>query len=164
MEIRITGGAKLRAVAAEIKALGDKGLGKQMSAALRQAAKPVQAAIRTEIDDVMPSRGGYRATISKTLRFRTAVKTSTRQSAFVLTTYADGTSQRRDIVALNAGRLRHPVYGRSRTTRHGRQPNPWSATRIRAGFFDRGTAKAAAAAEEEMGKVLDEFRDQLAGR
>lgn len=161
MHVRIEGGAKLRVVAAGIKAEGDKGLGKQMSAGLRKAAKPVEQSLRAEFAAVLPSRGGYRAVASKSQRFRTAVRSSARTGYFELTTFAEGKSQRRDIRALDAGRLRHPVFGRSRNTRRGRVPNPWAMTSISPGFFKRGTEKAGRLAEAEMRTVLDDFAGRL---
>jgi hypothetical protein len=69
-----------------------------------------------------------------------------------LTTYAKGKKERRDLPSMNAGRLRHPVFGRrsakgKRTRGH-----------HRAGFYDRGTAKAADEAEKQLLVVLDDFQ------
>lgn len=164
MDIRVTGSVRLRTVAAEIKATGDKGLGKEMTAALRRAALPVQLAIRAEAEQAMPSRGGYRELFSKSLRFRTTVRSTARTGFVQVVTFADGTKERRDIGRLNQGQLRHPVYGRSRNSRRGRIPNPWAVTRIPADFFGRGTRNAMAAAEREMAGVLDDYAARLAGR
>jgi hypothetical protein len=163
LDARITGAAQLRQVAKAIKAAGDKGLSKELSAALRKAGgKPVQAAIRREADAVMPSRGGYQGDFGRSLRFRTTIRAAGRTASVRLVTFADGTRERRDIRALDRGLLRHPVYGRSRRLRGGaRQANPWAVTRIRSGFHDRGTARAADDAEREIGVVLDAFADRL---
>lgn len=160
--VRIEGSAELKRVAAQIKAQGGKGLGREMSAGLRKASRPVQDSVRREFAAALPSRGGYRATASKSQRFRTSVKSGARTGFVQLTTFAEGTSQRREIRALNAGVLRHPVYGRSRNTRTGRRPNPWAVTRIRSGFFDRGTDEARPLAEAAMRDVLDDFARRLA--
>jgi hypothetical protein len=58
--------------------------------------------------------------------------------------------------------LRHPVFGRSRTTRRGRRPNPWSVTSIKAGFHDRGVENAADEAEKRLAQVRDDFSARLA--
>ncbi len=122
----------------------------------------MQAAVGDEFGKVLPSRGGYQDEASRSVRFRTAVRTAGRTAAFRITTFADGKSERRDIRALDAGRLRHPVYGRSRTIPgRGRVPNPWAVTRIEAGFFRRGTDRAAADAERQMITVLDDFASRL---
>lgn len=164
---QIQGAHELRRLGAQMKAAGDKGLGKEMAAALRKVAQPVEAAVRREADAVMPNRGGYRAVFSRSVKFRVSQRIGARRAALELKTYAEGTKQRRDIVALNRGNLRHPVFGRSRRIAHGpragtAQPNPWSVTRIRADFFGRATARAADVATREVGKVLDDYARRLA--
>jgi hypothetical protein len=164
VDMRIDGSALLRQVADHIRVTGDRGLSKEMSAGLRRAAKPIQAAIRASAEETMPETGGYAAEFTKSVRFRTAVRAGGRAASFRLTTFADGKSQRRDIRALNSGKLRHPVYGRSRRLRGGtdRVPNPWSITQIKPGFWDRGTDSAAGEAEKEMITVLDGLAARLA--
>jgi hypothetical protein len=163
----IQGRAQLRRLGEQIKATGDKGLGREMAAAIRKAAKPIEAAISREADAVMPSAGGYRATFSKSMKFRVALRIGARRASLTMHTFATGTKERRDIGALNKGTLRHPVFGRSRRIKVGpragtAQPNPWSVTAIRPDFFGRGTAAAGDVAEREIAKVRDEFSKRLA--
>lgn len=161
IDVHITGAAALKRVAAQVRASGNKGLGKEMAAGLRRAAKPVQTAIRREYGE-LPARGGYAGVFSKSVRFRTAVRTGSRTASFRLLTFADGTHQRRDIDALEAGRLRHPVYGRTRAGRSGRRTsNPWVVQRVRGDYHKRGTDSAADEAEREMTKVLDDLASRL---
>ena len=160
---QIQGIAQVRRLAAAVKATGDKGLGREMSAALRKTAKPIEVSVRREADAAMPASGGYQALLSKSLRFRASARSGTRTATLKLKTFADGTNERRDIRALEKGQLRHPVYGRSRTVRgRGRVPNPWAVTVIRAGFHRRGTENAGDEAARELGKVLDDFAARLA--
>lgn len=162
VSVRINGSPELRRVADGIRAAGAKGLGKELSAGLRKVAKPVQAAIKTSAEETMPKKGGYEAAFSKSLRFRTALRNARRDAFFRLTTFADGETERRDIRALEVGKLRHPVHGRTRPKRGGgRQANPWSVTTVKAGFHERGIKDAAAEAERQMIPVLDEFADRL---
>jgi hypothetical protein len=163
MQVTVTGQEKLRALAAHIRAEADKGLGRELSAALKRAAKPVQDAIQAEFTAVLPQRGGYRAVASKSVRFRTTLRANARAGSFRITTFAVGKAERRDIRRLNKGELRHPVYGRSRNTRHGRIPNPWATTRIEPNFHDRAISRSAGAVEKEMVKVLDEYAARLKG-
>jgi hypothetical protein len=161
IDVSITGAAALRRVAAQVRASGDKGLGREMSRGLQRAAKPVQAAIRREYLK-LPVAGGYAGVFSKSVRFRTAVRTGARTASFRLLTYADGAHQRRDIDAVEAGRLRHPVYGRTRAGRAGRRTsNPWAVQAIAGGYHRRGTDSAADEAESEMAKVLDDLSSRL---
>jgi hypothetical protein len=162
VEVRIDGGARLRQVAADIRATGDKGLGRQMSRALDATTKPISAAIKAEAMRVMPESGGYREALTKSLRHRTSQRTAGRTAQLKLITYADGTGQRRDVESLEKGELRHPVYGRSRNVRGKRVPSPWAVTRIRPGFHERGTKNAGDEAGQRLGAVLDDFAARLA--
>lgn len=134
-----------------------------MSAALRKASKPVQVAIAAAFADTLPQRGGYRATATKSMRFRATVQATTRTGRVRIIAFAVGEKERRDLPRINKGELRHPVFGRSRTVRgRGRVPNPWATTKVPARFFDRGTAKAADDAETQLIEVLDGFAERLA--
>lgn len=164
LEARIGGASQLRQVAAQIRATGDRGLGQQMSRALAKATNPVREEIRVSAADTMPS--GYQETLTKSLRFRTSVRAAARQASVRLITTGAGKAERRDVRALEKGDLRHPVFRRSRRITRGVragsiQLNPWTITKIRAGFHERGTDKAADAAERELTKVLDDFASRL---
>jgi len=165
LEVVISGQAKLQALAEQIQAEGNKGLGREMTAALRRVSKPIQAEVTEEYSG-LPARGEYVNTFTKSMKWRTALRGAARSASFRLLLFGEGEHERRDIKALEAGRLRHPVFGRSRRVRRGarrgsRDKNPWAVTSIRGGYFERGTDRAADAVEREMAKVLDEFVDRL---
>ncbi|MBW8801111.1 MAG: hypothetical protein JF597_48470, partial [Streptomyces sp.] len=94
----------------------------------------------------------YAPLFSASLRFRTALRTGSRTASLRLVTFADGKRERRDIRAINAGALRHPLFGHRKH---------WYTTRVRAGFFERATAEAADRAEAAMITVLDDFAKRL---
>lgn len=160
VEVRIEGLAAFGAVARQMRAQGNKTLEREMIRALDRTVKPVEAAVRAEYEN-LPSRGGYAATFSRSLRLRLGRRTGGRSAQLTIRAYAEGTSQRRDIEALEDGRLRHPVYGRSRPTRRGRRGNPWAVTAVRGGYFRRGTDDAADSAEKAMAQVVQEFAEKL---
>jgi hypothetical protein len=162
MDVEIAGSAELRRLAAQIRAEGAKGLGQEFGKALKKASAPVEREIRSEYK-ALPSGGGYSALFSKSLRFRNQLRAAGRQASYRLTTFANGTGERRDIEALEGGRLRHPVYGRSRAgKRKGeRIANPWAVTTVKGGFHRRGTDGALDEAEREMTKVVDEYASRL---
>lgn len=163
LNFEVSGGAKLAVVAQHYRAVGDRGLGRQMSKALTDVTKPLQRDIRDEADRTMPVRGGYRATVARSLRFRTSVSTAARSASVRLITYADGKSERRDVVALDAGRLRHPVFGRSGRRGGRRVARPWATTSIRAGFYARPTRDAGDKVARQMHGVLDALYTELKG-
>jgi hypothetical protein len=111
----------------------------------------------------MPRSGGYNAVFGKSLRFRVSKRLAGQTADVSLITYADGTSERRDIRALEDGRLRHPVFGRSRDGgRKGeRVVNPWAVTKIRAGFHKRDTADAMDKAADALEDVIEDYAQRL---
>jgi hypothetical protein len=161
IDARITGAQQLRAVAVHIRTTGDKGLGRQFGTALGKALDPVTKAIDASAEETMPS--GYAPTLTRSLKHRRSTRTDARQATVVLATYADGKKERRDLPALEAGRLKHPVFGRFRRTRRGDlKPNPWVSQRIRPGFHERGTETAGDEAEKQILAVVDDFTQRLA--
>lgn len=167
LEVRIRGAANLRRVADQIRTEGRKPLAREMANAISKAIEPVKLSIAREADEVMPSRGGYQSTFSRSLGFRQSRRTSGNSATVILLVYASGAKERRDINALNRGSLRHPVYGRSHKIKRGVRtgtirPNPWTVTRIRPGFFDRGTDKAMGEAEKGLLQVIDDFVERIA--
>lgn len=166
LEVSLVGQADLRRLAEHLKGEGDKGLGREMSAALRKVAKPTQAAVEAEYESGLPKAGGYAATFTRSIKWRTTVRGGARSASFRLLLFGDGAHERRDIKALEDGRLRHPIYGRSRRIRRGirrgsRDPNPWAVTSIKGGYFGRGTDSSADKTEVEMAKVLADFAQRL---
>jgi hypothetical protein len=159
VNVQISGIAELHRLVAQIKATGDKGLGRQMSRALAGVVAPVEAAIIESAADTMPS--GYKDTLTRSMKHRRTSRAAARLASLRLTTFADGVAERRDLPSLERGRLRHPVFGRSRRTRRGRRPNPWASTAVRPGFYERGVVKAGSLAERQLQAVLDDFADRL---
>jgi hypothetical protein len=152
LDVRISGAEQLRKVAAQIQATGDKGLGREMGRALNKAIEPIKTAIAESAAETMPS--GYRGVLTASLKHRRTQRTAARTASLKLTTFAPGKRERRDVVRLNKGQLRHPVFGRRR--------KPWTTTAIRPGFYDRGTKGAMPEVEKRLGEVLDDFARRLA--
>lgn len=151
IDVRISGAEQIHALAKHIKELGDAGLGREMAQALTKAVDPIGKAINDEAAKVAPS--GYVEALTRSLKHRRSVRNSRTQASVRLTTQARGKQDLRDLPSLNAGSLRHPVFGRRRS--------PWFVTRITSGFYDRGTEKAAAAAEQQLQVVIDDFTQRL---
>jgi hypothetical protein len=169
LEVKITGAATFHQVAARMRAEGRKDLSRDMGAAIARAAEPVKVAITREAEKVMPNEGGYRELLTGSLKHRQSRRLAGQQAQVIIATYADGTKERRDIVALNKGNLRHPIFGRSYRYKVGARAgsirrNGWAVTRIRAGFHDRGVAEAADLAQAQLIKVVEEFAGRLAGK
>jgi hypothetical protein len=167
LEARIDGATALKQFADHLKREGDKGLAKQMSRALGKAVEPVKASIEAEAEKTMPSSGGYASLLTKSLRHRMSRRTGTREAQIRLTTYADGTEEKRDLPRLEKGELRHPVWGRSRKLKRGHRAgtiirNPWAVTSIRPGFHRRGTDEAIDKAQDALLGVIQDYARRLA--
>lgn len=150
LEVRIAAG-EISKLAAQIRTSGQKDLAKELGAALDKVVPPVQAAIRESAAETMPS--GYVWALTRSLQWRNTRRAGSQRASLRLVTYADGKSEKRDIGALEDGRLRHPLYGRRAAT--------WYVTRIRPGFHKRGTDKAADQVVEQLDLVVREFTQKL---
>lgn len=163
LEISVHGAATVRKVAAQMRAAGKENLADNMARALSKSVDPVKTSIRESAAATMPHSGGYAAVLDKSLRFRVGSRGGGNTAQVTLATYADGTSERRDVVALEGGKLRHPVFGRSSAGRRKgeRIAHPWAVTSIRAGFHQRGTEGAMDSAEKAMIEVVEKYAAKL---
>ena len=146
-----TSGAELRYFAAKLRKAAAQDLTRVLKRAQRNAVKPLQKEIKTEALASLPKRGGYNATMSKAVK--TSVSGGTPGRPLIVRVYARGKVEERDVAAVNAGRLRHPVFGVWR-----RKVPP---TLVRPGFVDRPVDKLAdkvlEASADEVGQLLEEI-------
>lgn len=137
----IRGGAELRYVAAELRRQAARGLTNELRRAQRAAVRPLQTAIRAEAGLTLPQAGGYAPLMARTVK-ATAVGLGLKMRIRV---FARGRTELRDVAAVNAGRLRHPLFG---DRKH------WYVTHVRPGFVDRPV--------DELGdRVVSESLDAL---
>jgi hypothetical protein len=145
-----TSGAELRYFAAKLRKAAARDLTRVLKRAQRNAVKPLQKEIKTEALASLPKRGGHNATMSKAVK--TSVSGGTPGRPLIVRVYARGKVEERDVAAVNAGRLRHPVFGHRGT---------WKVTRVRPGFVDRPVDKLAdkvlEASADEVGQLLEEI-------
>jgi len=152
LEVRIDGTAALKRLAVQIRTEGRKDLARELDKALAKTVVPVERAIKLSSAQTMPKSGGYAGEMSRALKFKTQKRTGGNSCSYTLITYADGKAERRDIRALEAGNLRHPVHGNR---------NTWALTKIRAGFHKRGTDNAADEAVKQLDSVVRDFSARL---
>lgn len=163
----MTGGDGLRSVRRALREVGDKGLGRELSAGLMRAAKPLAPEVRATALRLMPS--GYAPVLSRSLRFRTAVRETRHTARVTYRVYGDGQAERRDVPTLDKGVLRHPVFGRTRRLRHHARhratsmANPWVAQPIPAGFVSGPVDALAPRARREMDAVIQGVADKIKG-
>jgi len=153
VELRINGAATLHKVAAQFRREANKDLSRELSNALAKAIEPVKTSIRQSAEETMPRKGGYNPVFVKSMRFRVNRNTRGADGSATLVTFADGKTERRDIRALEQGKLRHPLF---------KNRDRWYTTRIREGFHRRGTDNALDEAQKQISQVADDFLKRLA--
>ena len=150
LEVTVTGAATFTRVAAQVRAEGSKDLSRALGRALEKVTRPVTASITAEADKAMPS--GYKELLTGSLRHRASRRNGGQQAQLIIRTYADGKKERRDLPSLEAGKLRHPLFGRKKV---------WYVTSVTPGFHRRGTELAADEATEALDKVVKDFAARL---
>lgn len=149
--VQVQPGRDLTTVRRNLRQIGDKGLSRQLSAGLQRAAKPFRPAVQKSAAELMPS--GYGPILSKSLRYRTAVRERRGSASVQIRLYGEGKAEKRDIPAINRGTLRHPVFGRRKS--------PWVSQRVPAGFVDRPADRLGPAMAKEMQAVVDHVADLI---
>lgn len=158
----------LLALRRDLKTIQAQGLGKDLQRGLSAAAKPLRPAIQAEAAATLPKGGGYNAVMSKSVRARNTVRSDRLSALITVTIYSAGKKERRDIVRVDAGVLRHPVYGRSRRLRRGPRAgtsirNPWSVTSVPPGFASRPIERLGPAVSKAGREVVDDLMRKLKG-
>jgi hypothetical protein len=117
---------ELRYVADRLRKAAARDLTRELAKGQRAAFRPLQKEIAAEALATLPKRGGYNVTMAKAIKV--TVTTGFGRNALQARVYAKGKDEARDVRRVNAGELRHPLFGRR---------SNWHTTRVRAGFVDR---------------------------
>lgn len=113
---------RFRTVIAALKANDNAALNKRFRRSMGKAVAPMGKAVRAEIPPTMPK--GYEGVLGGSLKLRTSVT----GRGVRVTAMAKGKGELRDLPALDAGKLRHPLFGNRKR---------WYVQRIKPGFFTR---------------------------
>lgn len=143
---RVSGQAQIRHVQG-ILTTSRAQLQRDMVPGVRQALRPIKPDIIQETS-TLPSRGGYAALLAGAVRVSTSVSSGAVIKASAKVT-AKGKREERDVNIVNAGRLRHPVFGNRKV---------WRTTRVRPGFITRPIDRA----RDRVVDVAIKARDSLA--
>lgn len=140
MRIQVTGAGDLYRLAHALNEAGDKSLKRELDKGSREAGKVLADEVQQHTKDYIPQ--GFEARWDQYFETKTEVRlVQSRRISVVF--WARGKRERRDIRAINAGRLRHPVYGRNRRLKDGTlRANPWVEQKIRAGLVDEPARRA----------------------
>lgn len=148
-DVRVVGAERFAQVARELKAAGDKGLRRELFKGLNRATKPLKAAAKQSARSTLPSRGGLAARVAGA-SFRT--KSRAAKNPFVRIVATDSSGRSANLLALDAGRNRHPVHGNRAV---------WVQQAVTPGWFTRPMTEGAELARTEIAAAVDAVAAQL---
>ncbi len=150
--VRLSGlsGVELRYVAGQLRKAAAKDLKAELRKAQRKALSPLQKEIKAEALATLPKRGRYNVVMSKAVKVAILGTGTARLQARV---YAIGKKEQRDVRAVNAGILRHPVFGNRKN---------WATTRVKRGFVDHAFDRVADRMLDEAGQAVQVIIDKIA--
>lgn len=152
MDFNLSGQRDLYRIASWAHQAGRKDLTGQLDRASRKAGAIIEAEIRKDAADYVPS--GFKERLRQNLETKTEVKIRSHRRITVVVG-GRGKRHRRHIATMNEGTLRHPVYGRNRRLKDGTlQANKWADQKIRPGMVDEPGMRAMPRAKEEIDKAL----------
>jgi hypothetical protein len=160
MRMQVTGQKDLYRLAHNLHTAGQKGLKRELDKASRQAGDVIAKEVKDHTRDYIPAN--FEA------RFDTAMETKVEvrllaSRRITIVFWARGKTVNRDIKAINAGRLRHPVFGRNRRLKNGTlQANPWVMQRIRPGLVDEPAERALPKAKKKIEDAINRVSQQIA--
>lgn len=150
----LTGLNQLAEVARSARLAGDEFL-PEIRKGLNKLGPPAKKAVQAAAQAKLPHRGGYAGVLARALRMRVKTDTGYTTAGVSLVTYAVGQAQRRDVPAINQGRLRRKVYGHA---------DRWVTQRVSEGFWDDAMDTVSEDATARVSAVLDETVRKLKGR
>lgn len=158
LDLEVRGAEKLAQVSRALRQSGDKQLKKDLTRALREAAKPMVADARQAAKERLPHRGGLADRVARS-RITVRVRTSGRQVGVRIV--ANGPKDQGgvpvNIRALNAGKFRHPVYARGAD----REKWAWVEQDIRPGWFDEPLTRRGPRVRGALVIAIDDFTRKL---
>lgn len=146
----VEGAEQVQSLAQSIRTHADrKSLQRELYSGLNRASKGIRANMKGAIPAAVPHRGGLAAITTKGARLQTRTAGGGANPGVRIV----ASSKRGQLVNLNAGRLRHPVYG------HG----PWvQQTRgIDPGFLDTEFDKASPDVQRELLRVIEDIARRI---
>ena len=142
-DFSIRGAEDLERLATRLKDMGGSDLKKELLRGIRETNKPTITAIKRSAADNLPRRGGLAAMVANE-----SIGTRTRLTG----NGAGVTIQRKRGRGLNAGRLRHPLFG-NRTV--------WKEQSVDKGWFDRPIEKDAPQIRDGLQKVMQDIASKI---
>lgn len=142
------GARELEIVARRLKETGNSGLKKELLAGIRKEGKETVKDIKKSAADVLPHAGGLAELVS-----RSSYGIRTRLTGNSVGVSIKGTSRSvKSLRALNAGRLRHPVFGNR---------DVWVEQSVEPGWFDKPVERDADNIRQGIDRVLADIARKI---
>ena len=159
MRIHVAGAKDLYKFAHALHEAGQKNLKRELDKASREAGKVIVDEVESSMTQYIPANFEKRWDQAFDTKVEVRLVASRR---ITIVFWATGKRERRDIKAINAGRLRHPVHGRNRRLKSGElMANPWVMQTIRPGLVDepfrRATPKAVEKIDDAVKRVFNKI-------
>lgn len=102
---------EIRRLAFKLRKAEAKDLREELRKGQRAAFRPLQAKVKASAAAMLPKRGGYAGVMARSVKVSILTQVSG-DVVIVAHVFARGRREHRDVAAVNAGRLRHPLFGR----------------------------------------------------
>lgn len=150
MDIEVLGADQFASLAKRLREAADKGLQRELNAALNRASKPARERVMDELPAYLPD--GYAEDFGPTLRMRTSGR-SGRGAGIRITAKAKGPRGERFVGPLNEGMLRHQLFGMRRY---------WYAQDVHPGFFSEPIEESAPEIRQELIGAMEIVAEKIA--
>lgn len=144
--------SELESIARHLRLAGETDLVRELTAAMRRAAGPVQDQIRAGLRPHLPDR--YADVLDADLRLGANVRTNERDPG-VSVTGTTRSGKRRKLRRLDSGLLTHPVYG---------DREVWKTQEVEPDWFTGPARDAAPQVRAELERALDDVAERAASK
>lgn len=139
------GAQQLDELAKRLKAVGDKDLRKELLRAFREGTKGTKPEVTRSLASRLPQRGGLAARMATS-----RISTKTKLSGQKVSVRIEARSPH-DIRGMNAGRLRHKVFGRDQ----------WVDQQIEPGVFDNPIEQDIPQIRDALERVMRDLGNRI---
>lgn len=146
--LRVEGADQFFALARRLKEAGDKDLQREMYRGMNRAVKPLRERVKQSAVDTLPRKGGLGALVASKTKIRVQRRTGVRSVGIKLLATWDG----HDVKALDAGRLRKPLF-------HNRRH--WYSQTITPGFWTSPTGSSGPATQAQLLVAMDAVKRKI---
>ena len=138
----------------DLKAAGAKELTKELRATGRRLGKVFKDGVSAKAAEVLPKEGDLNVWVSKRIKVTAQTRISSSTSTFRFVTKHKGATGLSDLRALNAGRVRHPLFGNR---------DRWYLQQVPAHFVDQALDEMGDTIRAEFLQAVDDVARRLQG-